>query len=262
MNIYETDKLLAEYLLFHYGSADEILPWKFGPREALHFPERVVRENLKSLNLNSSDPVKAQNLRALDIGCAVGRSTFELARHCAEVVGIDSSERFIDAANALNKTGELGYKRADEGSLTTKCVAKIPGEIDRSRVRFETGDAMAVSESLGTFDLVLAANLLCRLREPQRCLDQFSRLIRANGHLILATPCSWLDEFTPCENWLGGFERDDQRVATLDSLTAILGGDFTLLQTREMPFLIREHPRKFQWSVAQASIWQRNESQR
>ena len=35
MNIYETPKLLAEYLLFHYGQDQEVLPWSFGPKDAL-----------------------------------------------------------------------------------------------------------------------------------------------------------------------------------------------------------------------------------
>ena len=42
MSIYESDKLLAEYLLFHYGAAEEILPYGFGPREALDFAVRCV----------------------------------------------------------------------------------------------------------------------------------------------------------------------------------------------------------------------------
>ena len=31
----------------------------------------------------------------------------------------------------------------------------------------------------------------------------------------------------------------------------------TLRQTLDLPFLIREHRRKYQWSVAEASLWQR-----
>jgi hypothetical protein len=27
--------------------------------------------------------------------------------------------------------------------------------------------------------------------------------------------------------------------------------------TKDLPFLIREHARKFQWSVAQATLWER-----
>ena len=70
--------------------------------------------------------------RALDLGCAVGRSTFELARFC-EVIGIDYSARFIEAANVLRAAGEIEYRRADEGSLATECHAVAPAGIDRSR---------------------------------------------------------------------------------------------------------------------------------
>ena len=36
---YETNKALSEYLLFHYGKPDEVLPWEFGPTDALDYPE-------------------------------------------------------------------------------------------------------------------------------------------------------------------------------------------------------------------------------
>ncbi|MFZ9938252.1 MAG: methyltransferase type 12, partial [Luteolibacter sp.] len=44
--IYETDRLLAEYLLFHYGAPEEILPSAAavpaGMRAALDFPCRTA----------------------------------------------------------------------------------------------------------------------------------------------------------------------------------------------------------------------------
>ena len=43
-NIYESERLVSEYLLFHYGKPEQILGWEFGPREALEFPARIVRE--------------------------------------------------------------------------------------------------------------------------------------------------------------------------------------------------------------------------
>ena len=33
MNVYESEQLLNEYLLFHYGALPDILPWDFGPRK-------------------------------------------------------------------------------------------------------------------------------------------------------------------------------------------------------------------------------------
>lgn len=42
MNIYETDKLLSEYLLFHYARAEDYLSYGFGPADALEYPRRCV----------------------------------------------------------------------------------------------------------------------------------------------------------------------------------------------------------------------------
>src|SRR4051794_36048515 len=142
MNPYETDKLLREYLLFHYGAPGEVMPWPNGPRDGLEYPARCVSECLDVSRLPA-------NARALDIGCAVGRSTFELARHCAEVVGIDYSQRFIEAANTLRQTGELAFERCDEGALRTRLTARAPSGVDHKRVRFEAGDAMDLRASLG-----------------------------------------------------------------------------------------------------------------
>lgn len=233
MNIYESERLLAEYLLFHFGSAEEVLPYESGPRDALEYPARCVTECVTTSG------------RALDLGCAVGRSTFELARSCREVIGIDFSRRFIDAANVL-KTGEIPYRRADEGDHSTPLIARVPVEIDRTRVAFEVGDAMNLREDIGVFDVVLMANLIDRLSEPQRCLARLPSLVKAGGQLVITSPYTWLEDFTPRANWLS---------PTLDGLRAALAPHFDLSATRDLPFLIREHARKFQWSVAQATTW-------
>lgn len=245
MNIYESERLLGEYLLFHFGTAEEILPYPFGPAAALEYPVRCVSEGLDLARV----PAGA---RALDLGCAVGRSAFELARHCAEVVGIDYSKRFIEAAGHLARTGELAYRRTDEGDRSSALVARVPAGIDRSRVSFETGDAQALRADLGAFDVVLMANLIDRLAEPRRCLERLPGLVKAGGQLLVTSPCTWLEEFTPRAHWLCDANR-----STLEGLRAVLEGDFELVTVKDLPFLIREHARKFQWSVAQASLWRR-----
>lgn len=239
-SIYETRRLLDEYLLFHYGSADDVLPWAFGPREALGFAVRTVRELI-----DPSREVKC----ALDLGCAVGRSSFELAAEGAEVLGIDFSSAFITVASELKTNGQLGYERRDEGAATTNLTANVPGHLPRTRVSFEKGDAMDLRADLGTFDLVHAANLLCRLPAPEKLLSRLPALVHSGGQLLLATPCTWLTEFTPRENWPAS--------STRDWLVAKLSNHFTLDLQIDMPFLIREHARKFQWSVALGTRWVR-----
>ncbi len=240
MNPYESQALLDQYLLFHYGSADEILPYSGGPVTALEFPRRSVADNI--------DP-SVPRARALDLGCAVGRSSFELSAFCSEVVGIDLSEQFIKAAEHLRKEGELTYHRLEEGKISTELVARRPEKSRPERIRFEAGNALDLSCRLGKFDVLHAANLLCRLPEPEQFLSSLPGLVAKDGLLILTTPCTWLGEFTTPENW--------PIEPTAQWLKEKLSAKFNLLNFRDMPFLIREHARKYQWSMAQASVWKR-----
>ncbi len=249
-NPYESDRLLAEYLLFHYGGAEDILPYPGGPVAALDFAVRVVSECLDMRAL----PARA---RALDIGCAVGRSSFELARHCVEVLGIDYSHAFIRAAEAVRTGGGVEYSRRDEGNLATPLTARAPAGVDPGRVRFETGDACDLRDHLGQMDVVLMANLVDRLQNPMGCLSRLPGLLNPGGQLIVTSPFTWMEEYTPVANWLGGYERDGQRVSSFETLQKVLEPDFELVGTKDLPMLIREHARKFQWSVSQAGMWRR-----
>jgi putative 4-mercaptohistidine N1-methyltranferase len=248
-NVYESDLLVDQYLLFHYGTADDQLPYSFGPTEALFYPVRCVSDFL---------PVIGAVQRALDLGCAVGRSTFELSRWAHAVVGIDLSHRFIAAANRVRETGRIEIKRVEEGEIVTQLTRELPFDLQRDRCRFEVGDATDLSKSIGRFDVVLAANLIDRVKSPKDLLDSFSGLIHPGGHLILSSPYTWLEDFTPKSAWLGGrYSIPGAEKLTLDGIKETLLGAFELRLTKDLPFLIREHARKFQWSVAQATLWQR-----
>lgn len=246
MNPYETDKLVSDYLLFHYGSEEEILGRVPGPREGLNFPRRSVGDLIGPMGRES---------RALDVGCAVGRASFELARYATSVIGIDFSSRFIAAAQELKMAGQIEGSYPVEGNLTAPFRAEVPGGISRDRVTFETGDAMDLRADLGEFDVVLAANLICRLTNPRRFLDRLPSLVKPGGQLLLTTPFTWLEEFTPRENWLGGRDANDAR--SFDTLKTILEPHFEFQTSKDLPFLIREHARKFQYVIALGSRWKR-----
>ncbi len=239
-DVYETEKLLAEYLLFHFGNDAEILPegrdWPYGMREALGFAVRTV-------GWFSGGAAG----RGLDLGCAVGRSAFEMSRDCGEVIGVDYSHAFIRAAEALGKGESVAYQRQDEGFLRTPLQARAPFPADN--LTFRQGDAMDLPQDLNGFDRVHAANLLCRLREPARLLERFPALVRPGGELVLATPCTWLEDFTPLGNWPQG--------DTFGWLSEWLSPCFQLVRRGEEPFLIRETARKFQWTSSMVTVWRR-----
>ena len=247
---YSSECVLREYLLFHYGAESEILSLGLGPREGLGFAERTVAELLDA----SSLPEVGAN--GLDLGCAVGRSSFELARHCLEVTGIDFSLNFIRVAEVLRDTGELAYEYLTQGERLAPAIARIPKEVDRSRVNFVSGDACVLPRNCGTFDVVHAANLLCRLSDPRALLGHLPDLVRSGGQLLLATPFSWLEEFTSSDKWVGGREND---LGSVEALKATLLPAFQLEKEVDLPFLLREHERKFQYGISLGTRWRRRE---
>ncbi|MEO0414416.1 MAG: methyltransferase domain-containing protein [Verrucomicrobiota bacterium] len=241
---YESDFLHDCYVLFHYGSAEDILSgsaFSEGdlPKGALDFPVATVEA------IDIEGPVD----RALDVGCAVGRSAYELSRSAGEVIGIDFSQSFVDAASAIGGSQPYAYHRHSEMHLREPMSAHLPAGVNPERVAFEQGDAMNLRSDLGQFDVVHAANLLCRLPEPKKFLKRLADLVKPGGKFLITTPATWLEEYTPSENM--------PSEATLEFLKENLEMDFDLFSTEEIPFFIREHQRKFQLSTAQASLWVR-----
>ena len=249
-NVYESDRAVAEYLLFHYGNLKDLLPLGIGHRQDIGFPQKCVDlliENY-SPSLDSS---------ALDLGCAVGRSSFELARFCKRVVGLDFSSKFITAANKLKIAGSLEFARRLEGDLSETVCAEVPQGIDKNRIEFIEGYACHLPVDLGRFDMVLLANLIDRLPDPKLCLEKIADFLIPEGVMVITSPYTWMEEFTPKRNWLGGYKVGDNSIRTLDTLKNLFEKDFIFLKSQDIPFLIYEHERKFQWSISQATVWQR-----
>ena len=238
-DFYESARLVSEYLLFHYGKPEEILPWDEGPKTALEFPQRCAQLLIKHAEEKGS---------VLDLGCAVGRSTFELATHFDRALGVDYSQAFVAAAERMRDEGAASVKVTDEGVMLKDLSVSAPA----TKPEFAHGDACALSEELGSFDAVLMANLVCRLHDPAACLQRLPELVNPGGTLVITTPNTWLEEFTPRDRWMA---QGEQR--TLDGLKDALADSFECIDTCDMPFLIREHARKYQWTVAEASVWRR-----
>lgn len=90
---YETDRALSEYTEFHYGAEYFGVP---------NFPQAVAELALRCLG---DRPARC----ALDLGCAAGRASFELARRFPEVTGIDFSARFVGLGVRMAEQGVLRY---------------------------------------------------------------------------------------------------------------------------------------------------------
>jgi 5-histidylcysteine sulfoxide synthase/putative 4-mercaptohistidine N1-methyltranferase len=252
---YDTSGALDAWLLLHYGTVAETLAGLPAPAEAIGFTRNVAR-----LAIDASARLGIPTGRALDVGCAVGGATFALARSFGEVTGVDLSASFVQAASVLARDGQLAYGRRDEGDLVTPLTACVDPDLDRSRTSFRRADACALPPDFEPFDLVLLANLLDRLPSPRTCLGRMSGprgLVKRGGLLVVASPFTWLEELTPRDAWLGGTVRDGCAIRSEDGLRTVLEGEFSFIEAHDMPFLLREHARKFEYVVSRVTIWQR-----
>ena len=242
---YESDKQLSEYAEFHYG--DE------------YYGVANFHKALASIAIQAMANKPA--VKALDLGCATGRASFELAKHFEQVTGIDFSARFINLGVQLREQGAIRYTLVDEGSLVsykTRQLSDLGLDEIRTKVEFFQGDACNLKAQFTGFDLILAANLIDRLYQPTEFLAEVHQRLNIGGVLMITSPYTWLEEHTRPENWLGGFKKDGESYTTLDGLKNILSSHFRLMQEpQDVPFVIRETRRKYQHSLSEVTLWER-----
>jgi 5-histidylcysteine sulfoxide synthase/putative 4-mercaptohistidine N1-methyltranferase len=244
-DVYETDAMICQYCEFHYGEELFGVP---------NYPKRCAE---LCLELAKDRPRR----KALDLGCAVGRATFELARGFDRVTGLDFSANFIRIGVQMKEKGRIQYTRAEEGELATfveKRLSEFDLDGERDRVEFYQADACNLKEIHTGFDLVLAANLIDRLYSPRKFLSSIHERINPGGLLVLTSPYTWLTEFTERGEWLGGFRKDGEPYTTLEALGEVLAPHFRRLgEPSDVPFVLRETRRKNQHSIAEMTAWER-----
>ncbi len=241
---YTTDSIISQYC--HFGWGENTLGVE-------NYPARCAQIALTYMK-------DKQRGKAFDIGCAIGRSTFELARGFDEVIGVDFSARFVQEAEVLKQNGVLRYTMPTEGELENFYEVQLSDfdlEKEREKVTFWQADACNLKPIYKDFDLIFGGNLIDRLYDPKKFLDSLVKRLNEGGMLILTSPYTWQEESTPKEKWIGGYKKDGENVSTLDGLLEILGGDFKLLDIKDVPFVIQETARKHQHTIAQMTIWEK-----
>ncbi len=242
-NIYENDSLVDQYCEFQYGQT------YFGVENFAVNCAKIAKQ------------YATNTTKALDLGCATGRASFELAKIFDTVVGVDFSVRFIKVGSSLKNDGFINFYDTTEGDLKTKktiTIKQLGYEKLKDKVQFWQGDACNLKDRFTNYDLILATNLIDRLYAPEDFLKNIDKRLNKNGVLIITSPYTWQISSTKKRLWLGGYkDKNNKDIYTIDTMKNILERKFVLLHTQDMPFVIKETSRKYQHTISQVTVWRK-----
>lgn len=250
---YETDVSVAQACDFHYGSE------KFG----LNNFAKAIAEYAQSAVAEDSDLCQRHDLKAIDVGCSVGRTSFELAKHFNEVTGLDFTARNIRIAHQLQTTGSVLYTIAQEGEVMDfeeRTLSEYGLDKFAAKCEFLQQDASNMKPIFTGYDMMVSANLLEKLYEPQKFLTDIAHRLNTGGLLLLASSYHWDENITPKDKWLGGFKdpKTGENVNSFDTISQLLDADFELLKAPfDLEFVQRENARNFQHGISQLSLWKK-----
>lgn len=129
----------------------------------------MLTVNYARLGLTAGD-------RLLDLGCGAGRHAFEALRRGARVIAFDYDQAELadvaSMARAMEGNGEIG-----------------PG-VHSSCVR---GDATALPYPDGSFDRIIAAEVLEHIGDDEAALAELTRVLRPGGTMAVSVP-AWVAE--------------------------------------------------------------------
>lgn len=173
---------------------------------------------------------------AIDIGCGPGRTSIELCSIFKNVTAIDLNKPFIDLCDKNSK-----FFTFPEGHRLNTIV----------------GDALDLVPENKTFNLVVAINLIDRLENPGAFITGIKPLVSSDGILIISSPFTWLEEFTPKANWLGGYQKWAETHTSIDGLKEALGPEFEFIKATDIPFVIPDSDGSFQYTLSNTSVFRR-----
>jgi ubiquinone/menaquinone biosynthesis C-methylase UbiE len=156
MNTAARPKLSADAVVYH--------------RELAHgwedrYQKRSFRARQQALEESLSGCVLADT-KWIDAGCGTGTLSRWLAARDCKVTGVDAAPDMIDAA--------LRLAAQDENSA-----------------RFEFTQVATIADlpfAAASVDGVLCSSVLEYVDEPGRCLEEFARVIRPGGRLVVSVP--------------------------------------------------------------------------
>jgi SAM-dependent methyltransferase len=232
--------LISSYMDLHYGTFEDSNIPSASRVDPKKFWEKVV-----GIAKPENDQIYH---RSLDLGCSVGRYTFELARFSELAIGMDLKFRAVSSAAQFQRTKKISYERRKHGRLFEELeTAYSPPQ----NVLFLVADALDPPFRAETFDLVAALNLIDNVKLPLILIGQMDALLRKDGSLLLGAPYEWQTDICEPEEWLETDDMDSPEMVKSileERLFPQMGLKYEILEEiSDLPWLFRHHERH--WSL-------------
>ncbi|MBU1341188.1 MAG: methyltransferase domain-containing protein [Proteobacteria bacterium] len=230
---------LSTYGFDHYGDLDvrEPEPSNVIPGSVLG----LLSESLEKITTPVNGPI-------IDLGCSVGRTSFELSKKFnTSVIGIDLNFSMLQAAANVIETGRFTYPKRTEGIAYDKKIIETDFK-DNNDVDFWVCDGLNLPFFDSLFSFGLSLNLLDCVGSPYLHLQEFARVLKQGANAIISTPYDWSPSAVPVENWLGGHSQRSESKGRSETMLRSLfsrGGHPDAIETLELIFEKQNLP----WTV-------------
>lgn len=202
---------------------------------------------------------------ALDIGCSVGRLTFELTKTHDRAVGIDTSLSFVRAARKLAAQKHIAFDLIMEGEITETRSSDLDPDFDLKSAEFIVADAMALPFRSNRFAMACSVNILEKVPDPSSHLAEANRVMnKDNARFLFSDPFSWDETVSHPVLWLGGKTEGPYKGYGMDNICRLLrdgsgvfSPGFGIIETGEVLWKIRKTRNLWEHITSQFVIAQR-----
>ena len=169
---------------------------------------------------------------ALDVGCGYGTDVIELAKRVrsgGRAIGVDISEAMITEARL--RTAGIGPD-----------------------VSFRVADALALPFEDNTFDICRTETVLQHLTDPERAVNEMTRVTRPAGRVAALEPtrrpCSSITLTPSCSTHFGDSVISAMAQSSIGRQVPRLFVEARLIDVQTAPHVITGHPQAFRLQLA------------
>jgi 5-histidylcysteine sulfoxide synthase/putative 4-mercaptohistidine N1-methyltranferase len=200
--------------------------------------------------------------KVLDLGCGVGRLSFELAKKTSHVDGIDFTARHIQHCLDLKEQGQLRYAMPTQGEIFDfheVTLESLGFEQSPENLHFAQGDGLNLKPQFGDYDLAICHRVIEYSYQPQELLQQLSRRMKPGGVVVLGSSYAWDVSITDVPHWIGGFKRNGENLSSEAHLFEIMSAEFDLLQETKVTSQFELDQRTSQTANNHITIWRKRD---